>query len=1035
MPGPITSLVLARLRRRAATAAISVASVAAAAALIGIVSGIGLIAADATVERTLGAGGADLPVVRVSRFSPSGADQAEARASAEAALDEHMGDFTGPLVAGLLGHELADLEAPVFELIVAVDDPETWLTLTEGRLPVRCEDGERCEAVLLSESAPDVDFRIARPAPGVELTIVGRGLLHPAMPFGDLDQRGPFGSRPIGGGEYQTGRSSPAVILVNGVEAVAKAPAFDRTGRTYVWTAPLDVDRVHPWTAGALREATAALARDLAADDTAFTVTSPMPGLEAALARADAARGRLLIVGSLGVAILLAFGVFVALVIREDVGAEVARLRAVGARRRDRIAFLVLEAMIPAAIGGIAGWAVAAVVVAALSAWSGSDAGAILAGTLLGPTPLAAAVLVIAAAIVATILATAPGIPRAGGVRIATAITLTATIMLGWQLATSGPLGAPALAGVIASPIVVLLPPTLVFLAALVLTTLLPPLLRAVTRRTTGAPLPIRLSLLSIARDPGRPAATVTLLAFSLGAMVFATAWSATLRQGNEDAAAYRSGLDLRVTELGTALSVAKSVVPVSRYESLGDDVTAVPVFRETSTTQPGARVEILGIDPAALSTLPGWRADFSSTPIGELADRLRVAEPSGGWRVTGHRLPTGVTDLEVRFRYSGQPVRLDAVVATDGGDAAIVPLGTIREGMTRASARLPDSGIGGQLTALIFRNDQLIAGPQHQGDLVTGTVTFDGLDGLVADDPIDLEIFTVSSVVIRAPQVSDGLVLPAIVSPNLARDAAADGSLDLHVGGGTVPLRVVGTAAWAPTVTDANPRFVIVPLDPLLVAVASALPGAGRPTEMWITAPTPQRLAEVRHALGQAPFRFAEVTARADLVAERAADPLTQAIVWSLVVAAIAGLLLSVGGLILGAVTDLRDESGELADLEAQGIPPSSLRWHALARTAWLTIGGGIAGLVAGLLLAVVVTGALALDAEGRLPIPPLVVVLPPLQIALVVGGVVVLVLAIATWLARRTYGRATLGERRGGLAVRPRGAAWTAGSEHVDG
>ena len=78
---------------------------------------------------------------------------------------------------------------------------------------------------------------------------------------------------------------------------------------------------------------------------------------------------------------------------------------------------------------------------------------------------------------------------------------------------------------------------------------------------------------------------------------------------------------------------------------------------------------------------------------------------------MTGHRLPTGVTDLEVRFRYSGQPVRLDAVVATDGGDAAIVPLGTIREGMTRASARLPDSGIGGQLTALIFRNDQLIAG------------------------------------------------------------------------------------------------------------------------------------------------------------------------------------------------------------------------------------------------------------------------------------------------------------------------------------
>jgi hypothetical protein len=342
---------------------------------------------------------------------------------------------------------------------------------------------------------------------------------------------------------------------------------------------------------------------------------------------------------------------------------------------------------------------------------------------------------------------------------------------------------------------------------------------------------------------------------------------------------------------------------------------------------------------------------------------------------------------------------------------------------------------VGGQLTALIFRNDQLVAGPQHQGDLVTGTVTFDGLDGLVGDDPVDLEIFTVSSVVIRAPQVSDGLVLPAVVSPNLARDADADGSLDLHIGGGIVPLRIVGTSAWAPTIADVDPRFVIVPLDPLLVAVASALPAGGRPTEMWITAPTPQRLDEVRDALRQAPFRFAEVTARSDLVAERAGDPLTQAIVWSLVVAAVAGLLLSVGGLILGAVTDLRDERGELADLEAQGIRPSSLRWHALARTAWLAIGGGVGGLAAGLLLTVVVTGALALDAEGRVPIPPLVVVLPPVSIGVVVVGVVGVVLAIVAWLARRTYGQATLGERRGGLGARPHGPAWPAGPERLDG
>ena len=52
-------------------------------------------------------------------------------------------------------------------------------------------------------------------------------------------------------------------------------------------------------------------------------------------------RRRLLLIGSLGVAILLAFAVFLALVVRDDVVAEVARLTAVGARRRERVAFLV----------------------------------------------------------------------------------------------------------------------------------------------------------------------------------------------------------------------------------------------------------------------------------------------------------------------------------------------------------------------------------------------------------------------------------------------------------------------------------------------------------------------------------------------------------------------------------------------------------------------------------------------------------------------------------------------------------------------
>jgi hypothetical protein len=403
---------------------------------------------------------------------------------------------------------------------------------------------------------------------------------------------------------------------------------------------------------------------------------------------------------------------------------------------------------------------------------------------------------------------------------------------------------------------------------------------------------------------------------------------------------------------------------------------------------------------------------------------------------VAGHRLDPTEPRLELRFRYAGRPLRLDAIVATDAGDATTVRMGDVDESMTSISAPLPEAARGGILTALIFRNPGLVAGSGHQDELRRATVTFEGLDGLVEAVPRELEIFTTSTEIVRAPQATDGLRLPAVVSPDIAASASADGSLDLIMTGeATIPLRVVGVATHMPSVVDPAPRFVTVPLDPFLVAVASAVPGAGRPTEMWIGLRDPAAEDAVRAALAADPFRFAEVTARSDLVAERATDPLSRAILWTLVIAALAGLALSIGGLILGTVTDLRDERGELADLEAQGVTPRALRWHAVARTAWLAVGGCAAGLAVGLVMTHVVTGALAVTAEGVAPIPPLAVVIPVVPVLAIVAGVLALVIGSAALLARRAYGRATLGERRAAERSEQPGHGWLPTGEQVDG
>ncbi len=631
----------------------TVSTVLATTTLIAVVSGIGLLASDATLERAMSPTGADRPVVRVSHYSISNRDAAVAANAVNEALAD-VEAFVEPAVRGAVFRQRADQALPIVDQVLAVDDPEPWTRLIEGRLPAPCVDGQHCEAVLLSE-APVLDGGVVlNPVPGLELTVVGRGLVDDAVPFGLLDQRGPIGERPSGG-TYQTGDERPALLLVVGLDAVAASPALEVTGRTYVWTAPLKPSAVHPWTVAAFGRALDATTRSLVTEDHAFSVASPIGTLNDELARARASGGRLVLIEALGVAILLAFAVFLGLVARADVAGETARLAAAGALGRHRVVFWVLEAAIPSATGAVVGLLAGAGLVAWLAARSGTDVGAVVSGSVLAPDTIAGSGLALLLVAGAIVVVAGLGSWGRDGFRLAVAVGITAVVVVGWQLGISGSLGAAGLATAVASPVVVLLPPIVAFLLALAFLLILPPMLRVLSARLRHGPLPIRLSLVSVAREPIRSAATLTLLALSMGAIVFAMGWSASLTQGIRDAAAYRTGLDLRVTELGTGLSISPSVVPVDRYAALGDDVSVQPVLRDSSPTQPGGAVEIVGIRPDALRELDSWRSDFSAVPRAELAARLQLPEPADGWRMSGHRLPDGEARLTLGVHLHGR--------------------------------------------------------------------------------------------------------------------------------------------------------------------------------------------------------------------------------------------------------------------------------------------------------------------------------------------------------------------------------------------
>jgi ABC-type antimicrobial peptide transport system permease subunit len=109
---------------------------------------------------------------------------------------------------------------------------------------------------------------------------------------------------------------------------------------------------------------------------------------------------------------------------------------------------------------------------------------------------------------------------------------------------------------------------------------------------------------------------------------------------------------------------------------------------------------------------------------------------------------------------------------------------------------------------------------------------------------------------------------------------------------------------------------------------------------------------------------------------------------------AALLALALSLVGLALTVSVELRDEAGELFDLETQGMGPAALRRQIRLRAGAVLLAGLVGGLLLGAVLALVVLKALAVSANSTTPVPPLV--LAPDWPVLILGFVLFAALAV---------------------------------------
>jgi hypothetical protein len=854
----------------------------------------------------------------------------------------------------------------------AVDGLARRVALRSGRLPRPCTPA-RCELLQIGGSpvAPRLPF----------LHVVGRAVLRPGAPLRDY-----FGA---------AGSRRPPVLLADGVAGFVRLPLPDAAivARSYGWIVALPPGSVHPWDLGAFRRRLDLAETRLEKATDLFTLAAPSDTLAAVARTSRVAARRLLVVGGDAAVLLLGFAVLASTRLRRDHDALRGRLRRLGARAGQRGLVAAVEVAALAVAGTVVGWAAGSGAGGLLARRLGAPAGAAVSHSALtrGGIALGCGLAVVTAVVMLVSLLT-PGF-SVGGARV-TVADVAATGALGAILLAlaRGRADASALAaGGGTGALLLLLPALAILVLAVVAARLLAPALRLLERAARRGPVAARVALLSLARAPGQATLSVVFFVVAVSVAVFAISYRATLQTGERQEAAYAVPAQYVLTEDLTKLVALQQAAPPARVKRLG---AATPVVRDAGFVSTGGGVDftLLALPSAAFARMEGWRADFSRQSRPALA---RLIHPTGPTALHGLDLPPGARFLELPVTVRGDRVGVSLTVLDRRGDFSTILLGEHGRGRHVLRARVPAPARGGRVIAVRVTLPAItafVAGHKESGtalsvsDASVGGLTLGrlraggralaawpgwiGVGGLRRTlhgaATLRYVVSRAADSVFRPRQPFEGEPVPVVVTPALAAAAGADGLLPLHVEASTVLGRVVGVARRVPSVDG---DAVVADVSWWLDAANAAWPGSGSPSEWWLdgTRPGTSRL------LARPPFSALSVTSRSATYAALRADPLARGTLDVLLVSAALGLGLAAVGVLLAVVGDLRDESGELFDLEAQGAAPADVRRHLLLRAVSVFGTGAAGGLAAGVAVGALVVSVVTVTAGATAPMPPL--------------------------------------------------------------
>ena len=985
----VLTLAAGRVRRRDGGALVAALGIAAASAVLaGILAGA-TVAKDRGVAQDVDRLSPAARAVRAVWFGvPAGAD--EGWRSLDRAAREALASLPAaePTAIALVRESTVGGR---FVGLAAVDGLAPHVLLRSGRLPRACTR-KRCEVLRLRGAGelPDV--------PGLRIVEVGTATLRSRLLFGDFlaptdNALADAELAPALREASRYHRPPPAPLVVaEGVASVVSSPVLARSYRSYAWVQALGPGTPRLWQIDDLVERADIARTSLEATSSSWSLTLPTQELRDTERDATVAGRRLLLVGGEAAALLVAFAVLAAGALRRDLRAARRRLTWHGARPWQG-ALLTGAASVAVGLGGaLVGWLVGTTGGAVAAAAAGAPVSDVLRESVLSPAGVFLGLVtgIVAAAVIAITVSLEPHRRRRLG---ALDLAALAALLAALGILGSGAVDAAALAdGGTPTVTLLLLPGLVAFAVAVAASRVLPAVGRLVARRGRGSG--VRLAGVSLARTAGAAGIAAAFLALAVALAGLAEAYRSTLESGERDQAAYTVPTDVVVREDLRSLVPVLRAASLERYAAIPEVEAVHPVTRLTASAGPAASVSgvtVLGLPPDALRAAPLWREDWGASRE-ELVGALERDRRSGlvGPVLRGPELALEVGPGLLSFR---------AIVAQRDGRFRTLELGAAdADPGSVLRVRLPREARGARLVALELIAPRLLDRGADAGIALRGATRIRipgvSLDGWIGEGGVVVSRATSASGAkrleyavtaqrharFRPRQPTDDDPPDAIVTAALGGLAGgAGGTLPLRIGGETVVVTVAAVVERLPGTTG---DAVVAGLGALTTAVDARAPGAAPVNELWLDVADGGE-DRVAAALDRPPFAVLEMHSRQALEADARRDPLGHGTLLALGAAALAALVLAVWGLVLAISADVRDDRGDLVDLEAQGATPRLLRRVVTARASLVAVVGVAGGIVGGALLALLVTRVVSVTARASAPEPPLVTTVDPLVLA----------------------------------------------------